>query len=161
MEIAIEASAKPAFLKPEDGVLLTMHEADCIVEKLTCFDIEQVGGATWLKQQKRIEKLNLQAHYNAIAHCDEYVMAALVSHDKMGVLMHELLVIEIWKEKVFPCILQMLIATSSTLILSLVLAQESSIINLFEVILFHRETWDALDENSVLEVLHIKCFFST
>lgn len=39
--------------------------------------------------------LRLQAHYNARAHSDEFVVDLLVSLDKVKALIHDLLVIEV------------------------------------------------------------------
>jgi len=55
----------------------------------------QVGTPAWLEQHEAVEALNLQAHLNAQAHADEFVKEALVSLDKLGVLVHELLVAEV------------------------------------------------------------------
>ncbi|XP_024390858.1 uncharacterized protein [Physcomitrium patens] len=104
-------------------------------------------------------KLNLtkrrmvcQAHYNTMVHNDEFVMVALTSHDKLGLLIHELLVIEIWKEKVLPHILKALAEQPSNINIHLVLYQETTIVNLLEVILFHREVCEAMDADSLLEL---------
>jgi hypothetical protein len=48
-----------------------------------------------MEQHDWVEKLNLQAHHNAQTHSDEFVMESLVSFDKMSVLVHELLAIEV------------------------------------------------------------------
>lgn len=39
----------------------------------------------------------MQAHLNAQQHTDEFVMDLLVSHDKLSVLVQELLVVEVGK----------------------------------------------------------------
>lgn len=44
----------------------------------------------------------VQAHFNAQTHSEEFVNEALASFDKVSVLVHELVVLDIWKEKVFP-----------------------------------------------------------
>ncbi|MCO5597344.1 hypothetical protein L7F22_051420 [Adiantum nelumboides] len=86
---------RPAHLKAEDGMLVGRDEAEYMVEKLRTFDIEQVGSTQWLAQHEAIEKLNLQAHYNTMSHSNDFVMEALISLDKFGILVHELLVIEV------------------------------------------------------------------
>ena len=55
----------------------------------------QYGTAAWFEQHDWLEALNLQAHLNAQAHGDEFVVAALVSHDRITPLVHELLVAEV------------------------------------------------------------------
>ncbi|CAM6014181.1 unnamed protein product [Sphagnum balticum] len=123
-----------------------------MVERIMSFPIEQVGSGKWLTQHGNLEKLNLQAHYNTMAHCDEFVMSALISHGKMEVLIHELLVVELWKEKVFPHIIKQLAAEASTITLQLILYQETTIVNLLEVILFHREACEAIGSDCLLEL---------
>ncbi|CAM6128225.1 unnamed protein product [Calypogeia fissa] len=148
----MEILNRPGFLKQEDGVLLNCMEAEYMVESLCRMPIEQVGSRQWMKQHENLGKLNLQAHYNTMAHCDEFVVAALISHDKMEVLVHELLVIEIWMENICPQVLQSLTAEASTITLSLILHQETTIVNLLEVILFHREACEALGSDALLEL---------
>lgn len=55
----------------------------------------QYGSPKFLEQHDAIVQLNLQAHQNAAAHADEFVMEALVSHAKMDMLVHGLLVAEV------------------------------------------------------------------
>lgn len=45
-------------------------------------------------------KNRAKAHHSALTKHDEFVVEALVSNDKLGVLVHELLLVEVWKEKV-------------------------------------------------------------
>ena len=47
-----------------------------------------------MEQHDNIEKLNLQAHQNTRAHAEEFVLEALLSHSKLLVLVHQLLVAE-------------------------------------------------------------------
>lgn len=55
----------------------------------------QVGTQAWLDQHDCLEKLNLQAHFNAQSHADEFVKEALVSLDRVTVLVQDLLVTEV------------------------------------------------------------------
>lgn len=55
----------------------------------------QFGAPAWLEQHEAVEQLNLQAHLNAQAHADEFVKEALVLHDKLGLLVRELLAAEV------------------------------------------------------------------
>jgi zinc finger MYND domain-containing protein 10 len=68
------------------------------VEGLKQFEIADVGSSAWLDQHQQIVKLNLQAHQSAMARSDEFVLEALQTFNKVGVLVHELLLIEAWKE---------------------------------------------------------------
>ena len=55
----------------------------------------QYGGPQFLEQHDWITQLNLQAHHNAAAQSDEFVMEALVSRDKVDTLIHGLLAAEV------------------------------------------------------------------
>lgn len=55
----------------------------------------QVGSAQWLRQHDAIERLNIQAHQSAQCRGDEYIVEALVTHDRLSHLVHELLVAEV------------------------------------------------------------------
>jgi zinc finger MYND domain-containing protein 10 len=78
--------------------VLGVDEAERYVEGLKQFEIADVGSSAWLDQHQRIVKLNLQAHQSAMARSDEFVLEALQTFNKVGVLVHELLLIEAWKE---------------------------------------------------------------
>jgi hypothetical protein len=56
---------------------------------------KQYGSPKFLEQHDWITQLNLQAHHNVNAHCDEFVVEALVSRGKVDVLVHNLLVAEV------------------------------------------------------------------
>ena len=55
-----------------------------------------------MKQHEDLEKLNLQSHHNAVSNADEFVMEAVITHDKMATLVHELLAVEAWTDHVLP-----------------------------------------------------------
>ena len=65
-------------------------EAERYVEELEKFDLEQVGSSKWMEQHRRLEKLNLQAHQNAMTNSDEYVLEAILTFNKLEVLIHDL-----------------------------------------------------------------------
>ena len=54
-----------------------------------------MGTPAWFDQHDALEQLNLQAHLNAQSHSDEFVKEALVTLDKVTVLVQELLVGEV------------------------------------------------------------------
>jgi len=80
---------------------LGAHDAERLISGLSDFNVDDVGSPKWTSQREALERLNVQAHHNAVTHSDEFVKEFLVSHDKVRVLIRELLVIEVWKEKVW------------------------------------------------------------
>lgn len=57
-----------------------------------------------MKQHEILEKLNLQAHANAAANADEFVMESLITFDKLPILVHELLAAEAWSDCILPVV---------------------------------------------------------
>jgi len=133
-------------------VLLTAPEAEHLINALVELPIEEVGSVKWMRQHEYIEKLNLQAHHNAMLHSDEFVMETLVSLDKIPVLVHELLCIEAWKEAVWPHLKREASTEARSVNVYLVLYHEAAIANLLEVVLFHRHACEAAGDDALLEL---------
>lgn len=83
---------------------VSFPEAERFISGLRTFALDDVGSPAWMEQRAAIEKLNLQAHQNAITFADEFVHESLASHDKISTLVHELLVADVWRDRVFPLI---------------------------------------------------------
>eukprot|EP00879_Flechtneria_rotunda_P027397 GHRR01029345.1.p1 GENE.GHRR01029345.1~~GHRR01029345.1.p1 ORF type:complete len:141 (+),score=49.76 GHRR01029345.1:673-1095(+) len=113
--------------------LVNAYEAEQLIEQLQFTQLQQVGDARFLKQHGAITKLNLQAHLNAQTHSDEFVLELLVSLDKLSVLVQELLVIEVWKEQLYPLLKQHLAKNVDSATSYLVLYHEAAVANLLEV----------------------------
>lgn len=123
-------------------LLLTPFEAEHHVESLERFRIEDVGSPKWLTQHEYIDKLNHLAHAQAKDGTDEFVVDFLQTHDKIKVLIHDLLLCEIWKDKLYPLLLSH-IAPMSSLRNYIPLYHEASCINLLECSLFHAGSAEA------------------
>lgn len=93
-----------------------------------------------------------QAHHNAMTHSDEFVMEFLVSYDKLGALVHELLVIEAWRERVLPLLKAHLVRETDTVTTHLLLYHEAALANLLEICLFHQQACEAVGEDHLMEL---------
>ena len=60
----------------------------------------------WFRQHETMDRLNIQAHKNAMNSTDEYVMEAFVTFDKMKVLIYDLLLSEVWKQKLHSLLIE-------------------------------------------------------
>eukprot|EP00903_Cladosiphon_okamuranus_P017461 g16083.t1 len=145
-EYAGAASAAP---------ILFVEEAEHYVEGLREFSMEEIGSSSWFEQYRRLAKLNLQAHQSAMARSDEYVLEALLTFDKLSVVVHELLAIEAWKEPeqqqiplgmlltvgqfVLPALLKTERSDSGkcTMRLYFTLYHEATLTNLLKIAMFH------------------------
>ena len=116
---------------------LTLFEIDSFTRALQPLTLAQVGSDVWLGQHDQLEKLNIQAHYEAMqGKHDEYVVEQIITQNKVEVLIHELLVIEAWKSTVFPHLLKHFSPITSVKAY-MVLYHEATLCNLLELVMYH------------------------
>jgi hypothetical protein len=135
------------------GGFLGAHDAERLIESLRDFEVDDVGSARWTEQRESLERLNVQAHHNAVTHSDEFVKEFLVSHDKVKTLVRELLVAEVWKEKVYPlfddeALSKGVVATE----VYLAHHHEATLCNLLEITFFHKDACEAAGDDALLEL---------
>ncbi|XP_030585965.1 zinc finger MYND domain-containing protein 10 [Archocentrus centrarchus] len=136
-----------------DTSVILPVEAEGFIQSLEPFSLKKVGSDRWFRQHEYIEKLNIQAILNASAMHDEFVKDLLVSFGKIPVLVHEMILVEVWKQKVFPILCQLQdFNPDNTFPLYMVIHHEATIINLLETIMFHKDSCDAADD-SVLDLV--------
>ncbi|KAM3878015.1 zinc finger MYND domain-containing protein 10 [Diretmus argenteus] len=127
-------------------------EAEAFVKGLEAFSLRDVGSERWFRQHEQVEKLNMQALLNT-ADDDgkhEFVKEYLVSHGKMPTLVHELILIEVWKQKIFPILFQLKdFNPKSSFHLYMVLHHEATVINLLETVMFHKDSFEAADDSAL------------
>ncbi|XP_049590671.1 zinc finger MYND domain-containing protein 10 [Syngnathus scovelli] len=136
-----------------EGSVLLPVEAEGFIESLEIFSLKDVGSTRWFRQHEYIEKLNMQAILSASATLDEYIKEMLVSHGKISVLVHEMILTEVWKQKIFPILCQLQDFTpKNTFPLYMVIHHEATIINLLETIMFHKDSCESSDD-SILDLV--------
>ena len=135
---------------PSAPVLL-QPEAERLVESLEPMTLREVGTEKWMKQHEVIEKLNLQSHQSARTNSEDFVLEALITFEKLPILVHELIVIETWKEFVYPKIYKDL-AKSHSMRAYFVLYHEATLANFLEVLMYYDYSVEAL-EDTVIELV--------
>lgn len=85
-----------------DDVFISPFEAEYMIEAIKVIDIKEYGSKEWLKQHEQLDRLNIQAHKNAISSTDEFIMDNFVTQDKINTLIADLLTTEAWIDFVFP-----------------------------------------------------------
>ena len=133
---------EPTAVNSNVAPIVDAMETERIVESLVKFDISQVGSTAWMDQHRKLEKLNIQAHQNAMTNSDEFVLEAVLTFNKLDTLIHDLLLIETWKENVYPLLLDKLTGRNN-MRLYFILYHEATLINLFEVFLYYRHVCEA------------------
>ncbi|KAF1391816.1 hypothetical protein PFLUV_G00046000 [Perca fluviatilis] len=136
-----------------DTSVILPVEAEGFVQSLETFSLKEVGSERWFRQHEYIEKLNMQAILNASAMHDEFIKELLVSFGKIPVLVHEMILVEVWKHKVFPILCQLQdFNPNNTFHLYMVIHHEATVINLLETIMYHKDSCEAADD-SVLDLV--------
>ena len=130
---------------------ITTYEAEHLIEGIHEIDIKEYGSKDWFKQHESIDRLNIQAHKNALGGTDEFIMDNFVTFDKLTILVHGLLSAEVWKAKVFPLIKKD-VAQLSTIKSYMCLYHEASVVNLMEIMLYHRTACES-SEDALVEVI--------
>lgn len=123
--------------------VLLATEAELYIEELKTYPLKETGSPKWMSQHEFIEKLNMQAIISATSQTDEFIKELLITLEKIPVLIHELLAVELWKDKVFPKILETGYDPQTTLPVYFVLFHEATVISLLETILYHKEACEA------------------
>jgi len=120
-------------------------EAEHLVQCLRECTIEEVGSDKWLDLHEKTEQLNKNAHLQANDGTDEYIVDYLQVHDKVGVLIHNLITIETWKEFIYPH-MKAQIAGMNCVRNYIPLYHEASLINLLEIAIFHEDACICADD---------------
>lgn len=141
----------------QQGSLLTPYEAEYKIQSLGKLGIDLVGSTKWMQQARVVQELNLQAHHNAINNTDEFVSDLLITIDRIPTLIHELLVIEVWKDKILPQLRAHLEQPKLSVPVYLVFQHELQLINLIECTLFHRQACETTKGDVLIELVDYCC----
>ena len=128
--------------------IIDPSEAERLVENLKLFPIEEIGSSAWLTQHQNLERLNMQAHQSASSNSDEYVLEAIMTFGKIDLLIHDLITIEAWKENIYPLILNE-VAGKNTMRMYFILYHEATIVNLFEILFYHKHVCESCGEKMI------------
>ncbi|KAI9102704.1 hypothetical protein DFS34DRAFT_406158 [Phlyctochytrium arcticum] len=125
-------------MSSDERPVLSPYEVQPLVEKLTGFGLQDVGGKQWMKQHDVIERLNIQAHQNTQMMVEEFVTEELITAEKIPMLIHDLILVYLWKRHVYPDVKSKLgQSQKAALKLYFVLYHEATILNLLEIVLYN------------------------
>jgi len=133
--------------------VLDVYEAERLVEALAPNDPKTIGTMPWIEQHCNLDRLNVQAHYCVANQTDEFVVEALMSFDKLPLLVHELILIETWKWKAFPELTGDLEDLRSGFKPYLLCYHEALLANLIECCLFSEAATQAVGETGLVELV--------
>merc|ERR1712178_393433 len=114
---------------------------------------KSIGSLKWIEQHCVIDRLNVQAHHCVQNQTDEFVVEALMSFDKLPLLVHELALNETWKAKALPSLREDLEDLRSGFKPYLIMYQEAVLANLLEACLFSETATQAVGESGLVELV--------
>uniref|UniRef100_A0A8C4NFT1 Zinc finger MYND domain-containing protein 10 n=1 Tax=Eptatretus burgeri TaxID=7764 RepID=A0A8C4NFT1_EPTBU len=139
--------------------ILTVPEAECIMQSIQRFPLIDIGSPRWMRQHEYIEKLNMQAALNASVKEEEFVKELLISYNGLPILIHDLLSTELWKHKIFPILCRLQdFKPKATFPFYIVIMHEGTIVNMLHTTFFHKDVCVAAEEVmlDVIEYCHGK-----
>jgi len=128
------------------AVLVPAYEAEKCVQSLRSFPIEEIGTCAFMEMYAcQVERLSLQAHASAREQAeDEYVVEAILTHDKLTPLIETLLAVETWRTHVLPILMIPDLANRNSLRCAFILHVETTILGLINLVLYKRHGCEAL-----------------
>lgn len=142
---------------PRLQTFVSLPEIDHLVRSLKAFIPEDVGSSAWLEQHHALESLGLQARADAAAARDEPVKEAFVLHDRVSLLIADLLVTEAWTQRALPALRDVVAARGGALVSAAITSHAGVVAGLLEVLLHHPDATAALSEDAALELCDWGC----
>lgn len=90
----------------QSGNILLPSEIEFFISRMDESKIEDVGTIVWIDWHKRLQRLNQQAVIEASELREECVKDLLVSYNKVAVLVHEAILMSVWRSKILPKLLK-------------------------------------------------------
>ncbi|CAL8109365.1 unnamed protein product [Orchesella dallaii] len=127
--------------------VLNHMEIEAYVVALEKSKTMELGSISWLEKHERVKQLTVQSVIQALSNREETVKEALITHEKLKLLVHDLILIELWREEVLPELAKH--ALTQGFSIYPILYHESTCINLLETVLYHPESAETLGDGIV------------
>nr|XP_022909776.1 zinc finger MYND domain-containing protein 10 [Onthophagus taurus] len=128
-----------------DNILMA-SEIDFYIDTMKPTNLDEIGTKPFLDWHQRLQKINQQAVIEASSLKEEYVKEVLVSMQKVNVLVHEAVLISVWKTKILPLLLCLNPQPENTFLAYTILFHEAVSVALIELTMFHPSTPESLGD---------------
>ncbi|KAK0081213.1 hypothetical protein PV325_012561 [Microctonus aethiopoides] len=129
--------------------ILPSWESESIIQNLEISNLQDVGTEKWFQYHKKILQLNQQSVLEIRNMREETIKEWFVNYQKIPVLIYEAIQIAIWKQKVFPLIIELNGEPANTFMIYSIFYHENIAVSLMENILFHRDSLESLDDSAL------------
>ncbi|KAJ3393294.1 Zinc finger MYND domain-containing protein 10 [Lobulomyces angularis] len=128
--------------------LLSQQGIRKLVNEVSNVKLRDIGGQFWMDQHQILSKLNIQAHLQVQTESKEIAYEELLNQNKIVNVLHHLLSIEVWKNKIYPNFSSdTTFKEKNEFKLYFLLYHEATAINLLELLLYHPKGLNSLGEN--------------
>ncbi|CAD6225380.1 GSCOCG00005649001-RA-CDS [Cotesia congregata] len=121
-------------------------EAEMIIKDLSPSKLEEMGTKLWFEYHKKLMHLSQQSVLEITHMREETIKEWFVTFQKIPILIFEAIQISVWKQKIFPRLLELDEEPSNTFMLYSVLYHESIAVSLLENILYHSDSVESLED---------------
>ncbi|XP_023319023.1 zinc finger MYND domain-containing protein 10 [Trichogramma pretiosum] len=132
--------------------ILPSWEAEAFIQNLHPIELDDVGTKRWFEHHKKLMLLNQQSVFEVNSLREENIKEWFVSFNKIPVLVVEAIQIMIWKQKVFPIMIDLHKEPANTFILFSVFYHEDTVVSLLENVMYHSDSVETMDE-SVIDLI--------
>lgn len=138
---------KLAMSESEKDILLP-GDIEVYVKYIEPTNIQDLGSPLWFESHHRLEKLSQQAAVEALGEAkEESVKDLIISYNKVPILIHEAICIQVWREKVFRQITRLKGQNlQNTFIGYVILYHEITAVSLLQNILYHKDSVQGIDD---------------
>ncbi|CAG9858510.1 unnamed protein product [Phyllotreta striolata] len=136
--------------------VLLPNEIEMYVDTMKAQNMECLGSPQWIEWHQRMQKLNQEALVEASALKEERVKETLVCFGKVPILVHEAILISIWKQKILPQLMKLEPQPETTIVAYSIMYHEAVCVSLLELVLFHPNCCEALDD-AASDLLEYSC----
>ena len=84
--------------------MISIAETQALSSKIKTLKLCEIGNEQWSLQHEALEKIKIGAVQQSQQKHDEYIINELIVDNKISILIKNLIVIEIWKHKIYPYI---------------------------------------------------------
>ncbi|CAH8575489.1 unnamed protein product [Schistosoma turkestanicum] len=134
-------------LEDNERFIIYPGEAELFIRSMELVKYEDFGLERWFNYHGYLNKINMQAFTSARSQSDEFIKEFLVNHQKIPILVHDLIMVELWKQKVFKLLLSDKEEPTSAFPLYTIIYHELLVANLLETVTYHNDAVETLGDS--------------
>lgn len=129
--------------------IILPEEMDLYIKNLRNYRVSDIGTKFWFTNHELLVKIYQQAILEASGEREEVLKDKLILEGKLKIFLNNAYAILVWRYKILPELLKFCLSPQSTLLFYTIFFHEATLVGLLEILLFHSEACEALEETSL------------